>query len=170
MKTKIFLNAIAAVTILLFNQDVTAKDYQIGDLKISEPWARSSPSRAKTGAAYVTKISNHGSKIDRLIDASAPVAKRVEVHTNIIENGIAKMRHVKAIDINPGHSITLKPGGYHIMLMGLKAPLKIGDIFPLTLTFEKAGEIKVMTEIRKIGGSHSHKMSPGKMSPGKMKH
>jgi periplasmic copper chaperone A len=146
-----------------FSQVSVAKDYKVGDLTIANAWARASAGQARTGAAYIGNISNHGNKMDRLISATSPVAKRVEIHNNIIENGVAKMRQVTAIDINPGHPIALKPGGYHIMFMGLHAPLKIGETFPLTLSFEHAGKIDLAIEVRKIGSSRSMNMKHGKM-------
>lgn len=163
MTHKILLNTLIATAFLLASNGVFAKDYQLGDIKISTPWARASAGPAKTGAAYIVKISNTGTKIDRLIGVAGSIAKRVETHTNIIENNIAKMRHVNAIDIHPGHSTSLKPGGYHIMMMGLHAPLKVGQTFPLTLTFEKAGKIEVTVEVRKIGAGRKMKMDHGKM-------
>ena len=163
MTHKILLNTLFASAFLLASNGVFAKAYQLGDLKISSPWARASAGPAKTGAAYIVKISNTGAKMDRLIGVAGSIAKRVETHNNIIENGIAKMRHVNAIDVHPGHATSLKPGGYHIMLMGLKAPLKAGQTFPLTLSFEKAGEIEVTVEVKKIGAGRKMKMDRSKM-------
>ncbi len=165
MSRNIIFSLIVTATILFIASDLHAKDYKVGNLMISDPWARASAGPVKTGAAYIGKISNHGSSMDRLIGATSPTAKRVTVHNSIIENGIAKMRHVKTMDIHPGHAASLKPGGYHIMLMGLKAPLKAGSSFPLTLEFEKAGKIEVTVDVKKIGHASKMNMDHGKMKP-----
>lgn len=89
-------------------------------------------------AAYLT-IHNRGSDADRLVSAAASVAKAVELHTVVKDGDVMRMRPVQAIEVAAGATQKLQPGGYHIMLIGLKAPLKAGDRFPLDLTFEKAG-------------------------------
>jgi periplasmic copper chaperone A len=165
MKNQFLLSLIAATSIFFTSGITLAKDYKIGDLMISNPWARASAGPAKTGAAYIGKISNHSQNSDRLISATSPAAKRVQVHNSIVENGIAKMRHVEALNLKPGQSVALKPGGYHIMMMGLNAPLRTGQSFPLTLIFEKAGKITLTVDVRKIGSSHKMKMDHGKMKP-----
>jgi hypothetical protein len=131
-----------------------AHDYTLGDLTIVHPWARASAGEAKNGAAYLDVI-NNGSETDRLIAASTPAAEHAELHMHAAENGIMKMRPVEAIEIAPGQHIVLQPGGFHLMLMGLAAPLVEGESFPLTLTFEKAGNIEVSAEIASVGTMHS---------------
>ena len=135
------LPAALLVTALLSNL-ATAADYTLGDLAIHKPWARASIGQAQAGAAYVT-VMNKGSLPDRLIAAEGEVANRVELHTHMMEDGVMKMRPVKAIEVAPGEPAVLKPGGLHIMLMGLKAPLVQGQSFPLTLVFEKAGRVEI---------------------------
>jgi copper(I)-binding protein len=130
---------------------------------IADAWARTTPGKAPTGAAYLT-VTNSGAAADRLVGASSPVAATTELHEDKEENGIMKMRPVPVLPIAPGQSITLKPGGYHLMLTGLKAPLKQGESFPLTLTFEKAGAKEVQVEVGRAGG-----MSGGNMG-GMMMH
>ena len=124
-----------------------AHDYKVGSLEITHPWARASIGQAKAGAVYVV-VSNEGIETDRLISASTDVAKKAALHTHKMEDGIMKMRPLKAIEIAPGEPMVLEPGGLHIMLMGLKTPLVEGKSFPLILTFEKAGSIEIDVKIQ----------------------
>jgi periplasmic copper chaperone A len=119
-------------------------------IAVENPWARATPGNSKTGAAYMTVI-DRGSAPDRLVGVSSPVAARAQLHTASNENGVMKMRQVDGIPLEPGKPIELKPGGYHVMLVDLKQPLKEGDRFPLTLTFEKAGSVAVTVTVQKAG-------------------
>lgn len=122
-----------------------------GDLSVEKAWARASAGPARNGAGYLT-ISNAGAEDDRLIGAAAPgVAERIELHTHIKDGNIMRMRPVEAIDVPAGGTATLEPGGRHLMMMGLKAPLEAGQSVPVTLTFERAGEVTVTLEVM-IGG------------------
>jgi hypothetical protein len=129
----------------------------LGPLAIERPWARASA--AANGAAYMV-ISNQGKETDALIGASSPVAQTVELHTVIMDGDVMRMRPVKAIEVNVSEPAVLKPGGLHIMLMGLKAPLKQAETFPLTLTFANAGTVTVTVAIEGPGagepGGHPH--------------
>lgn len=118
-----------------------------GDVAVTQAWARASV--AANGAAYVT-LQSHGGA-DRLVGASAPVARRAELHSHINDGGVMRMRPVEAVEVPAGGSAELKPGGDHIMLMGLNAPLKEGDSFPLTLTLEKGGSVEVKVTVMGIG-------------------
>lgn len=137
-----------------------AGDYKLGSLTISHPWARATPVRAKTGAAYIT-ITNNGAQVDRLIKAATTAAKKASLHTHTMDGDIMRMRPISGVEISPGEPTAMKPGGLHLMLMGLKAPLREGAEFPLILTFEKAGVIEVSVRIKKIGSmgpeAHGHK-------------
>ena len=107
-------------------------------------------------------IMNHGAA-DRLISAAAPISAKTELHTHINDNGVMRMRKIPAIDLPAGETVTLKPGGLHVMFMGLKAPLQEGGSFPLTLTFEKAGTVTVQVSVKKAGAmSHGKKMGDEK--------
>lgn len=119
---------------------------------IEEPWARATPGGASTGAAYMT-IVNKGGTADRLLSAATPVARDVQFHKVTEESGISRMRELKAIDIASGTSVLLKPGNIHIMLVGLKQPLKQGESFPLTLEFETAGRIDVRVATARVGAT-----------------
>ena len=123
-----------------------AESARIGDIHIDAAWARASIGAAKAGAAYLTLV-NHGSEADRLIAVETKVAKRSALHTHKMEEGVMKMRPVEAIEIDPGSPTLLAPGGLHIMLMGLEAPLEKGKHFPLKLVFERAGAVDVMVEV-----------------------
>jgi len=125
-----------------------AHDAKLADLTIHHPWARASIGPAKAGAAYLT-IVNAGADVDRLIGVETPAAKMSETHTNIMDQGVMKMRPVEAVEVQPGEPVIFQPGGLHIMLMGLKAPLKEGETFPLTLRFEKSGSIEVEVTVEK---------------------
>jgi copper(I)-binding protein len=140
---------------------VLAQDFRAGHITVSHPWARASIGKAKNGVAYMT-ISSHGQAVDRLVKVSSPIARKAALHTHIMEGGIMKMRPVGAIEVDPGTPTVLKPGGLHVMLMGLNAPLKQGETLPLTLSFEKAGSVDVAAEVH----------GPGAMGPGhdQMKH
>ena len=123
-----------------------AHDFKLGDLMVDHPWARASIGKAKAGAAYLT-IVNGGSQADRLIAAETPAAKRAELHTHVMKDGVMKMRQLEAVEVAPGEPTVFQPGGLHVMLMGLKAPLTEGESFPLTLTFEKAGTLEITVKI-----------------------
>ena len=148
------------VALLVGAATTSADDYKVGDISISHPWARASAGMAKAGASYIT-ITNNGTQVDRLIKAVTPVAKRASLHTHMVEGDIMRMRSVKAVEVSPGEPTVMKPGGLHVMLMGLKSPLKEGASFPLTLTFEKAGVIEVRVKVMKVG-SMGHDKHGGK--------
>lgn len=134
-----------------------AADYKTGHMTVSDPWARASMGMARAGAAFMT-LNNAGSADDTLVSAAADVAKKVELHTHIMANGIMKMRRVEGgIPVPAGGTTMLKPGSYHIMFMGLKAPFREGSSFPLTLNFAKAGPVTVTVEI-KSGAAMGHGM------------
>jgi periplasmic copper chaperone A len=121
---------------------------QSGPISVTDAWARAS--NVPTGAVYMT-INNTGGTDDRLVAAQSPVAKIVQVHIEINDNGIMKMRQLQSVDVKSNSKATLSPGGIHLMLIGLKHHLKTGQSFPLTLTFEKAGKIEVTVAVKKAG-------------------
>lgn len=133
-----------------------AHDTKVGELVIMQPWARATIGQGKTGAAYVT-IVNHGTATDRLLSVSTPAAAKAALHTHTVVDGVMKMRPVEAIEIEAKAATALEPGGNHVMLMGLEAPLTEGDAFPLTLTFEAAGTVEVEVRVQGVAASHSEK-------------
>lgn len=116
---------------------------------VEKPWARATAGQAANGAAYLTLAGPENG--DRLLSATSPVAELVELHTHSEEDGIMRMRAVEAIAVPAGGKVELKPGGLHIMLIGLNAPLKEGRRFPLTLTFERAGPIRMEVPVLAAG-------------------
>jgi periplasmic copper chaperone A len=117
-------------------------------LEVHNAWAGATPGKAENGAAYVTITSPTA---DRLVSASSPVAKKAELHSMSMQGMVMKMRPITGLDIPAGQPVTLKPGGEHIMLMGLNQPLHEGQSFPLTLDFEKAGPRTVTVTVEKAG-------------------
>jgi periplasmic copper chaperone A len=126
----------------------TAASAQTGQLEINNAWARATPGRSATGAAYVTIRSPTA---DKLVAASSPAAQKAELHAMSMSGTVMKMRPIGDVDIPAGQAVTLQPGGAHIMLMGLAKPLKDGQTFSLTLTFAKAGARTVAVAVEKIG-------------------
>jgi periplasmic copper chaperone A len=157
---RIFLIAVA----LLFGcwaSSAHAEDVTAGNLKISTPWARATPKGASVGGAYMT-ITNTGNVPDRLLGGSSDASSHFELHEMSMENGVMKMRPLgKGLEIKPGQTVEFKPGGYHAMFVGLKAPFEEGQHVKATLEFEKAGNIAVDFAVRGIGaqtGASSGKM------------
>ena len=131
-----------------------------GGIAVEHAWARATTAAAKTGAAYFTVV-NKGSTSDRLISASSPASDKAQLHVTIEDHGVMRMRPMPDLEIKPGATVSLVPGQMHLMLIGLKAPLKLGETFAMTLTFEKAGPIEVQVKVEKPGaGSMEHSM-PG---------
>ena len=132
-----------------------------GDIMIHDGWARASIGKAPNSAAYMT-LMTHGDSTDTLIAVSTPVADKAELHNHVMDDGIAKMRQVEAIEVSPGEPAALEPGGLHIMLIGLKQALEEGTDFPLTLVFENAGDVTLEVPILGLkdamqkGGGHKH--------------
>ena len=126
-----------------------AHDYSLDNLQIDHPWTRASLGGTKTGAVYMT-VTNDGTTDARLIAAHTDLAKKVELHTNIDTDGVMKMQQVEAIEIPAGETTKIAPGGFHIMLMGLKETFKKGDSFPVTLVFDKAGKTTVEVTVEGV--------------------
>jgi copper(I)-binding protein len=130
--------------------------FAVGDLVVENPWARESVTR--TGVAYLT-VRNGGDQDDRLIGVSSEAADQSLLHSSVMQDGVIRMSSVDAVEIPAGGEAVLEPGGLHVMLIGLKAPLEEGKSFALTLEFANAGEVQVMTTIEDIGhaaGGHGH--------------
>jgi periplasmic copper chaperone A len=126
----------------------SAAPAQPAQVEVNNAWAGATPGKSEIGAAYLTIQSPTA---DRLVSASSPVAKKAELHTMSMQDTVMKMRPITGLDIPAGQSVTLKPGGEHIMLMGLNQPLHEGQSFPLTLDFEKAGPRTVTVTVEKAG-------------------
>ncbi|MCO5131120.1 MAG: copper chaperone PCu(A)C [Xanthobacteraceae bacterium] len=133
-----------------------------GDLAISQAWTRATPGGAKVGGGYLT-IENKGKTADRLIGGATPAAARFEIHEMSLSDGVMKMHPVAGgLTIAPGKTVKLAPGGYHLMLIDLKQPFKQGESVPVTLRFEKAGEVAISLSVQGIGagapGAHGGAM------------
>lgn len=139
----------AALLLPLLTLDAGAQAGSNG-VAVSQAWARATPGGVRTGGAYL-QITASSAAGDRLVDARSDAAERVELHTHVHENGVMKMRRVEAIEVPAGETVMLAPGGYHLMLMNLKQPLREGDTLDLTLVFEKAGDVEVTATVEPIG-------------------
>lgn len=131
---------------------VLAHSYEVGAIKIGHPWARPTVVGQTAGGGYL-KLENSGKTADRLMSVSSAAAERVELHTMKLDGDVMRMRQLDAIELPPGASVELKPGGHHLMLVGLKAPLELGKSIPLKLTFEKAGDVMVEVKVEKAPAS-----------------
>jgi periplasmic copper chaperone A len=128
-----------------------AEDYTVGSIQVASPWTRATPKGSMIAGAYM-KISNKGTAADKLVGGSTTVATRFEVHRMSMENGVMTMRPVEGgLEIKPGETVELKPGSFHVMLMGLKQPLVKGQQVRGTLQFEKAGPVDIEYTVEAIG-------------------
>jgi copper(I)-binding protein len=122
------------------------------NLRISHPWTRATPTGASTAVGYM-KITNNGKDSDRLIAATAEGADKVEVHEMSMDNNVMKMRQLKeGVEIPPGETVELKPGGFHLMMIGLRTQFKEGETVKGTLGFEKGGSIDIEFKVEALGG------------------
>lgn len=127
-----------------------AGDAKVGALEIKGAWARATPARAPVGGAFIT-IVNTGATTDNLMGASSGVSKTAELHTHLVQGDVMRMVAVASIEVAPGKPVAMGPGGLHIMLIGLNAPLKEGTSFPLELTFAQAGKVTVTVDVKPVG-------------------
>ncbi len=124
-----------------------------GDIDVSAPWTRATVRGASVGVGYLT-IENKGKEADRLTGADTDAAAKVEVHEMKMDGGVMRMRYLPdGLEIKPGATVTLKPGSYHLMLMGLKKPLLPGESVHVTLNFAKAGAIAVEMPVGGFGAT-----------------
>jgi copper(I)-binding protein len=162
---------LSAMLGLLSALPAQAADVTVGTLTISAPWTRATPKGASVGAGYMT-ITNAGTASDRLIGGASTVSDRFEIHDMAMEGSVMKM-HAKSagLEIKPGATVTLQPGGLHVMFVGLKAPLTRGQTVKVTLQFEKAGKVEVDYPVAAIGAQSAGGGTSGTMpAMGGMKH
>jgi len=144
---------LTATAFALLAQTVLAQAQQPAPMEVSKAWSRATPAAAPVGAGYLA-LTNRGPEADRLIGGSTEVAARVEVHEMSMDNGVMKMRELPGgLEVKPGATVELKPGGYHLMLVGLKRPLKEGEHFKALLDFAKGGKAEVEFVVQGIGSS-----------------
>jgi copper(I)-binding protein len=120
-------------------------------IQVTEAWSRPTPPGIEVGVAYF--VINNPGRNDRLLGASSPVARRAELHISQVEGGVMKMKHLDAVEVRSGVPTSFAPSGRHVMLTGLKRPLKAGDVFPLVLNFANAGPVKVQVRVRGTAGA-----------------
>lgn len=140
-------------------------------IKVGQPWARATPAGARTGAVYLT-LDNKSDAADRLTGAMSDVAATLQIHEMTVVNGVMQMRELSAgLPIPAGGTVALKPGSYHVMLIGLKQPLTAGETFPLTLKFEKAGNISITVPVKAADATRdtTHDSKSGGMGSMEMK-
>jgi copper(I)-binding protein len=141
----------SAIAFCLVAAAVSAEDIKLGALEISHPWARATPKGASVGGGYVT-VRNSGTTPDRLVGGTLTGAGRVEIHEMSMDGGVMKMREVKGgLQIAPGETVSLQPGAFHLMFMGLTSPLEKGRPVKGTLVFENAGGVEVTYDVEPIG-------------------
>ena len=127
-----------------------AQQFRVGDIIVTQPWARATSARMPNGAAFMT-LTTQGSRTDRLVAISTSAAVQAQVHITSMDGGVMKMQPVEIIEVAPDAPTTLEPGGLHVMLMGLNGALVQGTAFPMTLTFERAGDLEVQVKVQGPG-------------------
>ena len=157
-----------------------AHQIKLGNLVISHPWSRQSPMGADVSAGFF-KITNNGTEDDRLVSATSEISPITQIHEMKMEGDVMKMRAIPSLDLPVGQTVELKPGGYHLMFMQLKAPLVAGSQIPVTLQFKNAQgqtlEHPVQVPIQALGqttSGHGHAMpqhgAPAQHKAGGMQH
>jgi periplasmic copper chaperone A len=142
-------NLIAGTAFALVAVAAHAHEFKAGAITIVHPYARATAAGQPTGGGFMKFVNSGGN--DKLLSASAEVSKSVELHEMKMDGDVMRMRQVEGIELQAGKTVELKPGGYHVMFIGLKAPLKVGDSFPVKLKFEKAGEVTVDVKVEAPG-------------------
>jgi copper(I)-binding protein len=152
-RTQIILPAAVAIALTLVAGFYFAKRSETApaQIAVTQAWARATPPGADVGAIYLT-VENKGGAADRLVSVTSPAAQSAMLHQTVEESGVSTMREADG-SIAAGTTLEMKPGGSHIMLMGLKAPLKEGDTIDVTLAFEKTGEVKATAKVQPIGAN-----------------
>ncbi len=128
----------------------SAHDYQLKSLRIVQPFTRATPPGAVAAGAFFV-VENTGAKPDALIGVASPAAARAELHQMSMDGGVMKMRSMTSIDVPAKGRLELAPGSYHVMLVDLVQPIKVGDKVPLTLTFRDAGSIDIVLHVQAMG-------------------
>lgn len=156
-----------------FGGAVSAHDFTFGDIYIDHPVARATTSMGRASGGFM-EITNLGKTADRLISASSSFAVRTELHLTANDDGVMRMREIEGIEIPAGETVVLKPGSFHVMFIGLDAPLVVGETRELILGFETAGEVLVTLQVEALTNVQGHDMHHGSHnghgSHGSMKH
>ena len=156
----IWIACLAALLSLLPASFANADESKAGELSVSQPWSMELPPNAPTVAAYFV-VHNGGQQPDRLLSVDTPIAATAQLHEHVHANGLMKMQQVQLVEIPAGGDATFAPMGYHVMLLDLKDKSKLteGAHFPLTLHFEKSGDVTVEVAVLKqapIPATHNH--------------
>lgn len=174
MSLRTFTAAAAATLLLAVSASiVSAEDLSVGSLTIADPWVRAAPPNAPTAGGFLV-VTNNGDTADRLVAASSPISETMQIHSMEMKDGVMVMRALRAgLEIPPGETVTLAPGGFHIMFIGLKQSPKEGDTVPVTLTFANAGDLGVDFPVQPIGAktapmAHDRGDAGGDMDDGAM--
>jgi copper(I)-binding protein len=144
--------------LLLAPVPALANTVELGALRLENPWTRAANAGGQGGGFLV--IRNTGAVADRLLSVSSPAAQRMELHTHIRDGDVMRMRPVADIPVPANGSVTLQPGGLHLMLIGLTQPLAVGQSVPVTLRFERAGEVTIQLAVQAAGArqpGHGHR-------------
>ena len=161
--SRIFL-AVCVVAGLLAEPAAAANAYIKGFIQVRHAVTRATPPGAEVAAGYL-EVRNTGKEADRIIGASTPAAARVELHTTALEGGVMKMREVKTFEVPAKKRLELKSGGSHLMLVGLRKPFVKGQRIPLTLHFERGGDLHVELVVHAAGAPKAHQsLSAGALS------
>lgn len=156
-----FNRAFATLLAIAFSATMSiAHDYKLGNLEIDHPWAKATVPGQPVAGGFM-KIVNGGSEPDRLLKVTSSVSDMIQIHEMKVENGVMKMGEIPGgIEIAPGAAVELKPGGLHVMFMGIKAQLKEGEVVKAVLTFEKAGDLEVEFQVDAANksGDQKHQM------------
>ena len=146
---KSFSSFVAGFIVLLsatVSTVASAHSFQVGDMSVKHPYAMPSAPGSKNGAAFLKHIKNSGKVADQLMSVRTTIANKTEIHEMKMDGDVMKMRAINGIDIPPGAEVSVAKGnakGFHLMLLGLKKPLKDGEKFAMWLTFKNAGEVEV---------------------------
>lgn len=153
---KLVLEIIAATALTLGAILALTPGVLANDVMVKGAFSRASAfATAKAGVVYMT-FTNNSSKADRLLSISTAASETAQVHESTEKDGVATMKPIEALEIPAGATVELKPGGMHIMLSGLTAPLKKGDMIMLELKFEQAGTVAVMAHVGDVAEDHAH--------------
>ena len=142
-----------AISAALVVVPALAHNHENGDIQVRHAWSRATPPGAKVGVGYM-EIRNRGAQPDRLLSASTPLARSVEMHVTQREGEVTRMRQVETFEIPARERFALRPGASHLMLVDLARPLRQGERFPMTLRFARAGEMEIQVEVQEIGSRH----------------
>jgi periplasmic copper chaperone A len=155
-----FAAAVCGFALVAAAPSALAHGATLGDIDLQHPYSAPTPPGATTGGAWIKDLVNKGATDDVLTGASSPAADHVELHSMSMDGNVMRMRSVTGIPLPAKSHVAMAPGGgYHLMLIGIKQPFKVGDRIPLTLRFEKAGtvDVELMVQERNAGGdAHLH--------------